>query len=99
MTEPAKKDDFLKSLGIEMDAIKARLIELRASAEKLAVEARQDLDRALKALEPRQKQLEAKIGEWAKVGKTAGAEVAEGLKRAAKELKKSVDEAATRLKK
>ncbi|MBN2265362.1 MAG: hypothetical protein JW775_06060 [Candidatus Aminicenantes bacterium] len=99
MTEPAKKDDFLKSLGIEMDDIKARLARLSAAGEKLAVEARQDLEKALKGLEPRLNQLEAKAAEWAKTGKTAGAEVAEGLKRAAKELKKSVDEAAIRLKK
>jgi predicted nucleic acid-binding Zn-ribbon protein len=98
MTEPAKKDDLLDKLGIDMDDVKAKLAELREKGKKLSAEAKQDLERTLKELEPKQKQLEAKLGEWAKAGKMAGAEVAKGLEGAAKELKKGVDAAIASLK-
>lgn len=99
MTEPTKIDEFMKSLGVEVEHVKARLAELKATGGKLTLEAKKDLERTIKALEVKQKELEVKMGEWAKVGKMAGADVAEGLKRAAKELKKGVDEAAAHLKK
>ncbi|MEN6561619.1 MAG: hypothetical protein ABFD52_12675 [Acidobacteriota bacterium] len=99
MAEPTKKDDFLKSLGVDMDAIKARLAELKVAGGKLTAEAKQDLEKTVKGLEATQKQLEAKMGEWTRAGKVAGADVAEGLKRAARELKKGIDEAASHLKK
>ncbi len=38
------------------------------------------------------------MGEWAKAGEKAGADVKTGLERAAKELKKAVGDAASRLK-
>jgi F0F1-type ATP synthase membrane subunit b/b' len=99
MTEPTKRDDFLRSLGIEMDAIKAKLAELKEKGKKLSAEAKRDLEKTLKELEPKQKQLEAKLGEWAEAGKIAGAEVVKGLEGAAKELKKGVDAAVASLKK
>jgi len=99
MTEPAKKDDFLKSLGVDMDNIKARLAELKAAGGKLTADAKQDLEKTVQGLETAQKQLEVKMGDWAKAGKVAGADVAEGLKRAARELKKGLDDAASHLKK
>ena len=99
MTEPTKKDEFLRSLGIEMDDVKATLAELKEKGKKLSAEAKLDLEKTLKELEPKQKQLEAKLGEWAKAGKIAGAEVVKGLEGAAKELKKGVDAAVASLKK
>lgn len=99
MTNPNKTDDFLRSLGIEMDAVKAKLAELKEKGKKLSAEAKRDLEKTLKELEPKQKQLEAKLGEWAKAGKIAGAEVVKSLGSAAKELKKGVDAAVASLKK
>ncbi|NTV81622.1 MAG: hypothetical protein HGA24_09400 [Candidatus Aminicenantes bacterium] len=99
MTEPTKRDDFLRSLGIEMDDVRATLAELKEKGKKLSAEAKRDLEKTLQELEPKQKQLEAKLGEWAKAGKIAGAEVVKGLEGAAKELKKRVDAAVSSLKK
>jgi len=99
MTNPNRTDDFLRSLGIEMDAIKARLVELKGKGKKLSAEAKRDLEKTLKELEPKQRQLEAKIGEWAKAGRIAGAEVAKVLEGAAKELKRGVEAAIASLKK
>ncbi len=99
MTGPAKKDDLLERLGLDMDGIKLKLAELKEKGKRLSAGAKRDLDKTLKELEPKQKQLEAKLGEWAKAGKVAGAEVAKGLEGAAKELKKGVEAAVASLKK
>ncbi len=99
MAKQAKKDDLLTQLGLDMDHIKARLAELKTAGAKLTAEAKKDLDKSVKAFESKHKDLEVKMGEWAKTGKAAGADIAEGLKRAAKELKAAVEEAATHLKK
>lgn len=99
MTNPNRTDDFLRSLGIEMADLKAKLAELKEKGKKLSAEAKRDLEKTLKELEPKQKQLEAKIGEWAKAGSIAGAEVVKALEGAAKELKRGVEAAIASLKK
>ncbi len=50
MTEPTKRDDFLRSLGIEMDDVKATLAELKEKGKKLSAEAKRDLENTLKEL-------------------------------------------------
>jgi hypothetical protein len=98
MAKLTKTDEFLERLGIEMDHIKARLMELKARGRKLGLEARLDFEKGLKSLEKTEKDLKVKMGEWAKAGEKAGADVKTGLERAAKELKKAVGDAASRLK-
>jgi len=98
MAKLTKTDEFLERLGIEMDHIKAGLMELKARGRKLGLEARLDFEKGLKSLEKTEKDLKVKVGEWAKAGEKAGADVKAGLERAAKELKKAVSDAASRLK-
>jgi hypothetical protein len=98
MAKLTKTDEFLERLGIEMDHIKAGLMELKARGRKLGLEARLDFEKGLKSLEKTEKDLKVRMGEWAKAGEKAGADVKTGLERAAKELKKAVGDAASRLK-
>jgi len=98
MAKLTKTDEFLERLGIEMDHIKAGLMELKARGQKLGLEARLDFEKGLRSLEKTEKDLRVKMGEWAKAGEKAGADVKMGLERAAKELKKAVGDAASRLK-
>lgn len=98
MTKMTKTDEFLERLGIEMEHIKAGLTELKARGRELKLEARLDYEKGLESLEKAQKDLKVKMGEWAKAGEKAGADVKKGLEAAAKDLKKAVDDAASRLK-
>ncbi len=98
MAKMTKTDEFLERLGIEMDHVKAGLIELKAKGRKLKLEARLDYEEGLKSLEKTQADLKVRMGQWAKAGEKAGAEVKKGLELAAKDLKKAVRDAAARLK-
>ena len=98
MAKISKTDEYLERLGIEMDHIKAGLMDLKAKGRKLRLEARLDFDKGLKSLEKTQADLKGRMAEWAKAGGEAGTEVKKGLERAAKDLKKAVQDAASRLK-
>ncbi len=98
MAKLTKTDEFLERLGIEMDHVKAGLMELKAKGRKLGLEARLDYEKGLKSLEAAQKDLKANVAEWAKAGGKAGTDVKKGLEQAVKDLKKAVNDAASRLK-
>lgn len=98
MNRMSKSDELRERLAIEMEHIKAGLTELKAKGRKLKLEARLDFDKGLESLEKAQKDLKVKIGEWGEAGEKAGAEVIKGLEAAAKDLKKAVKNAASRLK-
>lgn len=98
MAKFSKKDEFLERLGIEMDHVKAGLMELKAKSRKLKLEARLEYDKGLKSLEKKEGELKVRMGEWAKAGQKAGEDVKQGLERAVKDLKKAVDDAYARLK-
>lgn len=98
MNKMSKSDELRERLAIEMEHIKAGLAELKAKGRKLKLEARLDFDKGLGSLEKAQKDLKVKIGEWSEAGEKAGAEVIKGLEAAAKDLKKAVKDAASRLK-
>ncbi len=93
MARLSRKDKFLAKIGIEMDHLKARLIELRAKAKEAKLEARTELDKSLDSLEKMQAEVKAKLDEWAKAGKEAGGELKKGIKRSTGEVKKSVKQA------
>jgi hypothetical protein len=98
MAKLTKKDEFLERLGIEMDHVKAGLMELKAKSRTLKLEARLEYDKGLKSLEEKEGELKVRMGEWIKAGEKAGEDVKKGLERAAKDLKKAVDDAYARLK-
>jgi hypothetical protein len=98
MAKLTKTDEFLERLSIEMDHVKAGLIELKARGRKLGLEARLDFEKGLESIEKTQKDLKVRMEEWAKAGEKAGADVKMRLERAAQDLKKAVSDAASRLK-
>ncbi len=98
MAKLTKTDEFLERLGIEMDHIKAGLMDLKAKGRKLGLEARLDFEKGLKSFEAAQKDLKANVAEWAKAGGKAGTDVKKGLEQAVKDLKKAVSDAASRIK-
>jgi len=98
MAKLTKTDEFLERLGIEMEHIKAGLIELKARGRKLGLEARLDFEKGLESIEKTEKDLKVRMEEWAKAGEKAGADVKMRLERAAQDLKKAVSDAASRLK-
>jgi len=98
MAKLTKTDEFLERLGIEMDRVKAGLMELKAKGRTLKLEARLEYDRGLKSLEKKEQELKIRMGEWTKAGQEVGEDMKKGLERAAKDLKKAVDDAYARLK-
>jgi hypothetical protein len=98
MQKMSKTDELRERLAIEMDHIKARVLELKAQARKLGLEARLDVEKRLGSFEKTQEEIKAHLADWAKAGEKATADMTKGLEKAAKELKKAVDDAASRLK-
>jgi hypothetical protein len=97
MAKLTKQEKFQAKIRIEMDHIKARLIELRAKAKEAKLDARVEFDKGLDALDKAQEDLKSKLDEWAKAGKEAGKDLKKGIKRSAKELKKSARDAYKKL--
>jgi hypothetical protein len=98
MPKMSKSDEIRERLSIEMDHVKARMLELKAGARKLGLEARLDYEKGLRALEKKERELKVRMKDWAKAGEKAGAEMKKGVERAAKDLKKAVEDAWARLK-
>jgi hypothetical protein len=98
MAKMTKKAEFQERIGIQMDHLKAGLMELRAKTRKAKLEARLEVDKGVAALEKKHKDLKAKLGEWKRVGKVAGKDLQKGIERSARELKKAIQNASERLK-
>jgi hypothetical protein len=98
MPKMSRTDELRERLSIEMDQVKARMLELKARARKLGLEARLDYEKGLRALEKKEKELKVHLKDWAKAGGKAGAEMKKGIELAAKDLKKAVEDAWDRLK-
>lgn len=99
MAKMTKEDEIRERLSIEMDRLKARMLELKAKGRKLGLEARLEFEKALPTIEKGQEEFKARLADWAKAGEKATADMKKGLERAAKELKRAVDDAAAHLKK
>jgi hypothetical protein len=97
MARLTRMEKFQAKVGIEMDHLKARLIELRAKAKEAKLDARTEFDKGLYALEKAQNELKAKLDEWARAGRESGKDLQKGIKRSTKELKKSVKNAYKKL--
>jgi hypothetical protein len=97
MARLTRMEKFQAKIGIEMDHLKARLIELRAKAKEAKLDAREEFDKGLDVLEKTQGDLKSKLDEWAKAGKEAGKDLKKGIKRSTKELRKSVKDAYKKL--
>jgi hypothetical protein len=97
MPKMSRTDELRERLSIEMDHVKARLLELKARARKLGLEARLDYEKGLRALEKKERELSGHMKDWAKAGGKAGTEMKKGLELAAKDLKKAVEDAWARL--
>jgi Skp family chaperone for outer membrane proteins len=93
MRRMTRREKFQAKIGIQMDHLKAGLIELRAKAKEAKLDARQDFDKGLDALEKAQEELKCRLDEWAKAGKEAERDLKKTIKRSSKNLRKSVKKA------
>jgi gas vesicle protein len=93
MARLTKIEKFQAKIGIEMDHIKARLIELRAKAKEVKLDARVEFEKGLDALEKTQGEIKSTLDDWAKAGKEAAGDLKKTIKRSTKDLKKSVKDA------
>ncbi len=98
MAKLTKIDEFQERLGIQMDHVKARLLDLKAQGRKLKLEARLDYDKSLRALEKKEEELKAQVAEWKKAGSAAGKDLKKGIDNTAKSLTKALDDAFRRFK-
>ena len=98
MARLTKVDEFQERLGIRMDHVKARLLDLKAQGRKLKLEARLDYDKSVRALERKEKELAAQVTEWRKAGAAAGRDLKKGIDRTAKNLTDALDDAFKRFK-
>ena len=90
MARLTKREKFQAKIGIQLDHVKAGLIELRAKAKEIKLDTRVDIEKSLDALEKMQSDIKNKLEEWAKAGQDAGKDLQKTIKRSAKSLKKSV---------
>jgi hypothetical protein len=88
-----KQEKFQEKIGIEMDHLKARLIELRAKAKEVKLDARVEFDKTIEALEKTQGELKIRLEDWTKAGKEAAGDLKKTIKRSVKDLEKSVKDA------
>ena len=90
MARLTKREKFQRKIGIQLDHVRAGLIELRAKAKEIKLDARLDIEKSLDALEKMQSDVKNKLEEWAKTGQDAGKDLQKTIKRSAKSLRKSV---------
>lgn len=88
--------DFKERMSIEMELVRAKLIELKAKARRAKLDGKADYRHAIKALDGKRKDLAKTIAAAAKSGKQAGHELTTGLERSFKDLKKAVNRARAR---
>jgi len=93
MARLTKMEKFRAKIDIEMDHVRAALIELRAKAKEVKLDTRVSIEKSLDALEKNQGDVRSKLDEWAKAGKDAAGELQKTIKRSTKELRKSVKKA------
>jgi hypothetical protein len=98
MARISKKDEFQERIGVQMDHVKAGLMELKARARSVQLDARLEYRKQVEALEKKQKELKARVGGWKKAGRAAGKDLEKGIERSARELGKAVERAFGRLK-
>jgi len=91
MAKLKKTDEFQERIGIQIDHAKARLMELKARAREVRLDARKDYDRGILALEKKQRELKAHLGEWKKAGEAAGLDLKKKIEKSARDLKKAVE--------
>jgi hypothetical protein len=93
MAKLTKQEKFQAKIGIEMDHLKARLIELRAKANEVKLDAKVEYDKTLDALEKTQADIKTRLEEWTKTGQELAGDMKKTIKRSVKDLKKSIKDA------
>jgi ATP-dependent 26S proteasome regulatory subunit len=93
MARLTRREKFQRKIEIETDRLKARLIELRAKAKEVKLDARVEFDKTLDSLEKTQGELKSRLDDWRKAGKDAAKDMKKSIKRSVKDLKKSVKHA------
>jgi hypothetical protein len=93
MARLTKQEKFQAKIGIEMDHLKARLIELRAKAKEVKLDAKLEYDKTLDALEKTQADIKTRFEEWTKTGQELAGDMKKTIKHSVKDLKKAVKDA------
>jgi len=93
MARLTKIEKFKAKIDIEMDHIRASLIELRAKAKEVKLDTRVGIENTLDAIEKGQGDIKSKLDEWVKAGKDAAGDLKKTIKRSTKGLRKSVKKA------
>jgi hypothetical protein len=93
MASMTKIEKFQAKIDIEMDHVKASLIELRAKAKQAELDVKTEFEKGLDALEKSQGEIKSKLNEWVKSGKGAAGDLKKTIKRSTKDLRKSVKKA------
>lgn len=91
MAKLKKRDEFQERIGIQVDHAKDRLVELRARAREVRLDARKDYDKGILALEKKQDEVKARLGEWKKAREAAGLDLKKKIEKSARDLKKAVE--------
>ena len=93
MAKMTKIEKFQAKMDIEMDHIRAALIELRAKAKEVKLDTRVSIERTLEAMEKNQSDIRSKLDEWAKAGADAASDLKKTIKGSTKDLRRSVKRA------
>ncbi|MGD1010078.1 MAG: hypothetical protein ABR951_08010 [Candidatus Aminicenantales bacterium] len=93
MARLTRIEKFKTKIDIEMDHVRAALIELRAKAKEVKLDTRVEIEKGLDAIEKGQADIGSKLDEWAKAGKDAAGDLKKTIKRSTKDLRKSVKKA------
>jgi len=93
MARMTQIEKFKAKASIQMDHIKAGLLELRAKAKEAKLDARQEFDKGIEKLEKAQADVKCKLEDWAKAGQDAAGDMKKSISRELKSLRKSVKKA------
>jgi len=91
MAKITKPDELQERIGILMDRAKARLLELKAGARGVRLEAKLDYSKGIRTLEKKQAELKTLLGEWQKTGQTAGRDLVKRIEELARDLKETLE--------
>jgi hypothetical protein len=93
MARLTRIEKFKRKIDIDLDHIRASLIELRAKAKEIKLDTRVSIENTLDAIEKGQGDIKSKLDDWVKAGVNAAADLKKSIKRSTKDLRKSVKRA------
>jgi hypothetical protein len=93
MARLTRIEKFKRKIDIDLDHIRASLIELRAKAKEVKLDTRVSIENTLDAIEKGQGDIKSKLDDWVKAGVNAAGDLKKSIKHSTKDLRKSVKKA------